>query len=485
MFAVVCGDTVIASEILTSDISQVGSGSCLTIGANDASIDCNGYSISGDGTGGGIFVSAYDRVVIQNCIIKNFETGIALQTTKDNLVANNSFELNRWGLAFALGANFTNVTNNTFSGSLTSDLAFSVGTTNNSVWMNRFYGKGITGGTVKLNQSFCIDERGNFYRIGLSNPIGGTINWNKMGWNDCGHPKIIGTFPNFVSGNFLEDPFQVNWTNQSSYPDNMSFYLEYWNGSLPERWWPINFTEGNSSVFDTDALWNLCSYRLRVIPWDTIANGTPNITAQFCIKTRGTINVNVQKCPSDGIGGFWKANVWLFNTSFVLQSVNLTDGAGNFGFTDMPHTNYTIVVNYTGYTNARRNISLRADTTEIVNFLPGEVCPLTSDCQEDCTRIGGDVCDSSCDGINGCTFQFGLPPGQSCEGSRLGLRILYNTSHDAICCDYRRFIQKTPGIGINIPGKNVVKLTSIINFRDAFKYIVGAKMHVIVFKKEQ
>jgi hypothetical protein len=196
----------------------------------------------------------------------------------------------------------------------------------------------------------------------------------------------------------------------------------------------------------------------------------------------GSIMGNVKNCW--GSGNLSNAIVWLLNRTGGVAGTRVTDAFGNFSFANLPYSNYTLVVNYTGYTNARRNLTLQSPA-EIRDINAGEICPLASDCEADCTLRGEDICDPACDGVNGCSFQFGVGGAGSCEGSRDGLRVFFNTTHDAVCCSSSTYIRKTTGIDVSVPGQNVVKMTSVVNFRDAFKYVVGAKMHVIVYEKRK
>ncbi|MFH1506597.1 MAG: DUF2341 domain-containing protein, partial [archaeon] len=85
-----CGDTITEDTVLTEDLSCTGVG--LIIGADDITLDCNGYKISGDNLGGdeGIELDGKDNVVIKNCEIEGFYVGIFAHAGSDhNLIKNN------------------------------------------------------------------------------------------------------------------------------------------------------------------------------------------------------------------------------------------------------------------------------------------------------------------------------------------------------------------------------------------------------------
>ncbi|MFH1073177.1 MAG: S8 family serine peptidase [Nanoarchaeota archaeon] len=62
------------SAILTEDINATGS--CFSIIGNDIEIDCQLHTIQGDGTGIGFSLYNNSNILIRNCIVENFETGI-------------------------------------------------------------------------------------------------------------------------------------------------------------------------------------------------------------------------------------------------------------------------------------------------------------------------------------------------------------------------------------------------------------------------
>jgi hypothetical protein len=74
-----CGSNITTDTTLTANLTC--SGTALNIGADNLTIDCNGYTISGDGTGYGINATspdanAYTNLMIKNCTILNFTASI-------------------------------------------------------------------------------------------------------------------------------------------------------------------------------------------------------------------------------------------------------------------------------------------------------------------------------------------------------------------------------------------------------------------------
>ena len=64
------GDTVTGNVKLTCDLQGAGNG--LIVGADNITIDLNGYVLEGDGTGIGIDISNHQKVTIKNGTITNF-----------------------------------------------------------------------------------------------------------------------------------------------------------------------------------------------------------------------------------------------------------------------------------------------------------------------------------------------------------------------------------------------------------------------------
>ncbi|MFH1725200.1 MAG: right-handed parallel beta-helix repeat-containing protein [Elusimicrobiota bacterium] len=86
--AVGCGDTIAVDTVMTGDL--VCAGDALLIGADGITLDCDGHSITGDGTGAGIFLNGRSGVTVKNCRTDNFYNGIYLFYAADNLLSGNS-----------------------------------------------------------------------------------------------------------------------------------------------------------------------------------------------------------------------------------------------------------------------------------------------------------------------------------------------------------------------------------------------------------
>jgi parallel beta-helix repeat protein len=91
--ACTCGDTVVGDVLLTSDLNATGD--CLTIEIDGITIDCDGYTLTGQQNGDGVIINGYDNITVENCDITNFTTNIYINNSVGNDIINNnvSFDL--------------------------------------------------------------------------------------------------------------------------------------------------------------------------------------------------------------------------------------------------------------------------------------------------------------------------------------------------------------------------------------------------------
>tara|TARA_Y100000310_G_scaffold342400_1_gene445516 strand:+ start:1222 stop:2718 length:1497 start_codon:yes stop_codon:yes gene_type:complete len=121
--AVQCGDTVLSNVLLTEDLTSDGTNDCLTIGANNVKIDCNGYSITGtNDRETGIISANFDNVEITQCTISGFDFSIQYFHSDNGYVHDNTIEDT---VAFIGTSSNNNMTNNTLN--LVDDISITEG----------------------------------------------------------------------------------------------------------------------------------------------------------------------------------------------------------------------------------------------------------------------------------------------------------------------------------------------------------------------
>jgi parallel beta-helix repeat protein len=87
-----------ACGIITEDTNLTGnltSGeTCITIGGDNITLDCQGHTITGAGDGFGIEMHSKRNVIIKNCIIEGFSTGIYIDPSYNNTIINSTVRFN-------------------------------------------------------------------------------------------------------------------------------------------------------------------------------------------------------------------------------------------------------------------------------------------------------------------------------------------------------------------------------------------------------
>ena len=83
-----CGQTILVSTVLDSNIGPCGAG--LTIGADNITLDLNGFSITGGPVGDGAGILLVDRtgVTVRNGTVTQFDAGVAIDGGSGNNVNN-------------------------------------------------------------------------------------------------------------------------------------------------------------------------------------------------------------------------------------------------------------------------------------------------------------------------------------------------------------------------------------------------------------
>src|SRR3989338_7003254 len=104
------------SYVLTNNLSA--NGTCITINANDVTLDCQEFSITGPGNLGypnGISIGSKSNVNIKNCNIKKFYVGVNIIYSSGINITDSVFRFNgRAGVEFVQSSN-VRVFHNSFS----------------------------------------------------------------------------------------------------------------------------------------------------------------------------------------------------------------------------------------------------------------------------------------------------------------------------------------------------------------------------------
>ena len=206
-----CGILNIAGEtfILNQNIST--SGTCFTIEADDITLDGNGFTITGDGTGVGVELSFRTGVTVKNLTIVSFDRGmrgIFGGLPGGNSITGNTISGNSAGIDFNGGVN-NSIIGNTVSGNASNEGISLNGGENNSIIGNivtdnvsggitisSSNGNIITGNTVSGNSAGIVIVSSNNNDISnndLPNNAGTGIRFTASSNNNISNNSISNT----------------------------------------------------------------------------------------------------------------------------------------------------------------------------------------------------------------------------------------------------------------------------------------------------
>ena len=143
---------------------------------NSYSLDCNGATLSGPGSGRGIdmtyFASGWygvDYATVKNCNVQNFQYGLYTEWgANNNTLKDNTFSNNQYGIYFD-SAYYNDVSGNTFTNNANYGLYLDSGSSSNTMYGNDFYDTGIYYERTNYNQ-YCRNNIENRYYGGVIGP---------------------------------------------------------------------------------------------------------------------------------------------------------------------------------------------------------------------------------------------------------------------------------------------------------------------------
>jgi len=266
---------------LTKDLFQG-----LIIKENNIVFDCNGHSLIGNGSGVGIELYYVDNVVIKNCHIGNFSTGIRLFESSNNQIYDNNVFDNDIGISVASEIYLTCSNNNSiYENDIYNnhDGLIIFGGSNNKVFHNNFIDN-----QSKLSSSQAVNIGSNIFDNGSLSGGNywsdydcgeeGCIDENTDGF--CDNPYVI--FPESTLDNypFIEkngweksvcgnNVCEQDETFENCYQDcliqGIEKYFPYWNFSKNEKYFPVSFYFDN----DADTSDNPQNYRQKIGKWNS------------------------------------------------------------------------------------------------------------------------------------------------------------------------------------------------------------------------
>ncbi|HLC98510.1 MAG TPA: MopE-related protein [Candidatus Nanoarchaeia archaeon] len=311
--------------------------------------------------------------------------------------------------------------------------------------LNHFYGQGVLDTTAdpQGTSNYCVNGEGNFYES--------KIPYSEIGWNDCG-PSILDPSLNGITRR-PEGTIALSWTRQSSlFP--VTYSVSYMMDG------DASWTSITPSIAGLAYNWDVTgmpvgSYTVRLIPNDGRVNGTIN-TIRIIITENGRIDGYVT-CGEDAVAG---ATVLV--QGYPVTTVT-TGNDGHYTITNAPVNSHEVVAYDEGRTTRQLPYSL--DPTSLqpqttVDF--SNVCPVTLDCEADCTIVGGDICTAECNGVSGCSMN------PLCVNVKSGLMIDYNETTRMRCCS-GEFVpvsmeETRVELGADIEAEDITRTTRIVYY---------------------
>jgi parallel beta-helix repeat protein len=152
-----CGATIVSDLALDEDLTCVGT--ALVIGADGITLDLNGHTITGSGTGEGVLISGRSGLTVKNGTISNFASGVRILDSSNVTIKGCTLHENTDGVDCAAGCVSSTIRDSTFQDNRTRGVMLRGSTSDISVKDNRFSGDrvgvllfGCVGCTVKDNE---------------------------------------------------------------------------------------------------------------------------------------------------------------------------------------------------------------------------------------------------------------------------------------------------------------------------------------------
>lgn len=250
--------TVTSNTVLTAD--HYGS---IVVAADNITLDGNGHTVTGRGSGNGVYLHGRTGVTVKNLRVSNFNVGIYLDRTNNSVISSNTVVNNRW-----IGINlFNSSVGNLVSGNNASwnddrGMVFTYHSSNNTVKnnavLNNRYG-GIAVGQDANHVSLINNTASNNRMVGFEivsydgydTLIGNTASSNQVGIQILGHSMILtnNTVSNNVEyGIYLQSDHNI--VSGNNILNNTGYGLYIYRDTSYNKIYNNNFISKSSQAHD-------------------------------------------------------------------------------------------------------------------------------------------------------------------------------------------------------------------------------------------
>ena len=195
-------------------------GTCITITADDVTLDGNGKTVTGNQNGNGVYILNKVNSTVKNCIITNFSTAIYLDSVNNSIFLNNTIKNNNGVFAgiYSYKGNYNNFTNLNFS--------YNNASSNAGLYLNVSSNNALVNNTFSLNNvTSSADINGGgivgIYNLSSNNTLTNTIfNSNRVVMTGNVHlygGGILGIYLNSNNNIITKTQILNNFVNGSSF----------------------------------------------------------------------------------------------------------------------------------------------------------------------------------------------------------------------------------------------------------------------------
>ncbi|MBI3623719.1 hypothetical protein HY212_06610 [Candidatus Pacearchaeota archaeon] len=367
-----CGN-LIKSLTLSNNASSVGT--CFTIGANNITLDCNGYVIT-YGTGAssnvyGIESSSYNNSIIKNCIIQksNASTTVSYGIYLHNNVNNNTITSNNittngsgdYGVMLSTTAYNNSVYSNNITTNGSSDgygIVFFTTAYNNSVYSNNITTSGLNGfGVYLISTAYNNSIYSNNITTSGSSAYGIYLQTNVSNNNFTGN-----TITTAASSIYLDGTTTAVYNNlfaDSNITNNSATSVESKINASQNTLLNMIFNK-SKVVFTSCVSCNLTVqwyYRTNVTDQRFIAVQSATVTVQNVSGTQ----IDSQSTDSNGLTNYVRVTEYIQN-----GTSSYTSGCAGSGVNITCQTPHNVTASKSGYGTNSTNVTIDSSMTKLI-----------------------------------------------------------------------------------------------------------------------